>query len=113
MLEKHIQVRTTWAARETKRTHLRWQERLSEHDSSWARNPRNTQNRRKPPLHNPQNSFLGPRTLDDGAISQEHRDLNRGDDEQTGGQHPEFRASSGSAREELVHGFDHGVAQGG
>jgi hypothetical protein len=31
-------------------THLKWQELLSEHDRSRARNPRNTQNRRESPL---------------------------------------------------------------
>ena len=62
-------------------TDLRWQERLSEHDSGRGRNPRNAQYWSEPPLHDSQNGFLGPRTLNDGAVRQEHGDLNRGDDE--------------------------------
>ena len=94
-------------------TYLRWQERLSENDSGGARDPRNPQNRGEPPLDHLQNGLHAPRTLNHGAVRQKHRDLNRSDDEQARGQHPQLHARSRSSGEESVHGFDEGVAQGG
>ena len=84
----------------TRITDLRWQECLSKYDSGRACDPSNPQNRCKPSLYDPQNSFSGPRALNNGAVRQEHRDLNRSDDEQTRGEHPELRARSSAPGEE-------------
>ena len=65
-----------------KTAYLRWQERLSENDGGRVRDPRNPQNRGKTLLNDSQNCFLGPCTLNHGAIRQKYHDLNGSDDEQ-------------------------------
>lgn len=91
-------------------TYLGWQERLSEHDGGRARDPRYPQDRCETFLNDSQNSFLGPRPLNQGAVRQKYRDLNGGDDEQTRGQHPQLCTRSGSPGEGSVHSFGQGVA---
>jgi hypothetical protein len=92
-----------------KTTYPRWQERLSKHDGGRARDPCDPQNRRETLLDDLQNSFLGPRSLNQGAIRQKYRDLNRSDDEQARSHHPQLYARTGSSREDPVHGLDQGV----
>ena len=66
-------------------TYLGWQERLSEHDGGRARDPRNPQDRCEALLNDLQDSFVGPRSFNQGAVRQEYHDLNGSDDEQTRG----------------------------